>query len=60
MAPTNFENFVEVPEVSIPLSNEQLEELKQHIAPLDDDGNHGCNLYMETLHMIRNFLQVQY
>ena len=59
VAPSTSENFVEVPEVSIPLSNEQLEELRQHISPLVEDGNHGCNLYIETVRMVRNFFQLQ-
>ena len=58
VAASTSENFVEVPEVRIPLSNQQLEELSQCISPLADDGNHGCNLYIETVHMVRNFLQL--
>jgi hypothetical protein len=56
VAPSTSENFVEV---SIPLSNEQLEELMQRISPLVEDGNHGCNLYIETVRMVRNFFQLQ-
>ena len=57
VAPSTCDNVVEVPEVSMPLSLQQLEELRQCISPLANDGNHGCNLYTETVHMIRHFLQ---
>ena len=55
VTPSASENFVEVLEIHTPLSNQQLEELSQRISPLGDDGNHGCNLYIETVHMVRNF-----
>ena len=56
VAESTCDNLVEVPEVSVPLTIRQLQELRENISPLVDDGNHGCNLYTET---VQNFLQFQ-
>ena len=51
--PASADNIVVVPPTHIPLTDEQQEHLTRTISPLADDGNHGCNLYLETLHFIR-------
>lgn len=51
--PASADNVVVVPATHIPLTDEQQEHLTRTISPLADDGNHGCNLYLETLHFIR-------
>ena len=51
------DNIVEVPPTHIPLTNEQQAHLTRTISPLADDGTHGCNLYLQTLHFIGNLLQ---
>jgi hypothetical protein len=43
------DNDVVVPAMVTQLSDEQAHELQQQINPLDDDGNHGINLYQLTL-----------
>ena len=59
VAESTSDNLVEVPEVSVPLTNRQLQELRENISPLVDDENHECNLYTETVRMVQNFLQFQ-
>jgi hypothetical protein len=40
---------VQVPEVNFEPSQEQFQELQDHINPLLDDGNHGINLYVAAI-----------
>ena len=55
VAESTSDNLVEVPEVSVPLTNTQLQELRENISPLVDDGS---NLYTETVRMVQN-VQIQ-
>ncbi len=43
------DNNVQVPEVNFEPSQEQFQELQDHINPLLDDGNHGINLYVAAI-----------
>lgn len=43
------DNNVNVPEIPIQISENETQEIQQHINPLADDGNHGINLYQLTL-----------
>ena len=52
----NADNDLHIPEFELNLTDEQLEQLKGTIDPLIEDGNHGCNTYMETLNVISEFL----
>ena len=46
------DNNVQVPEVEFNLDHEQQQQLYNAINPLEDDGNHGCELYCQTLNII--------
>ena len=46
------DNNVQIPEVEFHLNEEQQQHLNNTINPLDDDGNHGCELYCQTLNII--------
>lgn len=59
VAPACTDNVVEVHKVDTLLTDEQQENLRTSIHPLDDDGNHGCNLYLETVNTIRHILYNQ-
>jgi hypothetical protein len=53
----NAGNDVQVPEFQRSLTDEQWQHLRTIINPLDEDGNHGCNLYLETLDLMADFLE---
>ena len=46
---TDIDSDVAAPEIVTQLSDKQANELQQQINPLDDDDNHGINLYQLTL-----------
>lgn len=46
------DNNVQVPEVEFNLDGEQRQQLYNAMNPLEDDGNHGCELYCQTLNII--------
>ena len=46
------DNDVEVPEVSFALSGEQWQQLQQNVEPLENDNNHGINLFIAALDII--------
>ena len=47
---------VVVPTTTFTLSEEQLSLLQQTVDPLSDSANHGIDLYLDTLHLIRVLL----
>ena len=49
---SNSDNDVQVPEVEFNLDGEQQQQLYNMIDPLQDDGNHGCELYCHTPNII--------
>ncbi len=50
----NSDNDVEVPEVEFQPSEHQLQQLQEDIDPLSDDGNHGINIYMAAVLLMKN------
>ena len=51
-------NDVQIPETTVNLTNEQLEQLRQAVVPLVEDGNHGINLYLAAVLMVTEFCSV--
>ena len=51
-------NDVQIPETTVNLTNEQLEQLRQAVVPLAEDGNHGINLYLAAVVMVTKFCSV--
>ena len=51
-------NDVQIPEKTVNLTNEQLEQLRQAVVPLVEDGNHGINLYLAAVVMVTEFCSV--
>ena len=49
------DNDVIVPETTIALTNDQLQELEHSINPLSDDGNYGINHYLNTIDILKGF-----
>ena len=49
------DNDVVVPETAIYLTPDQLTVLEQSINPLEEDGNHGINHYLNALDILGNF-----
>ena len=50
------DNNVQVPGVEFDASDEQLQYLYNAVNPLEDDGNHGCELYSQTINIINQML----
>jgi hypothetical protein len=48
----NADNHVDLPPLEITITDHQMEDLQSSVNPLTEDGNHGCNLYLETLNMV--------
>lgn len=48
---------VQVPEFSVPISDEDLSALQPAIDPLADDESYGYNLYIEVLAFVTETLQ---
>jgi hypothetical protein len=49
------DNDVTVPETAVVLTPEQIDLLEQSVHPLEDDGNHGINHYINALDILRSF-----
>ena len=50
------DNDIQIPEFQTNLNDEQWQYISNMINPLADDGNHGCNVYLESLNFITNFM----
>lgn len=49
------ENYVVVPRSAVCLNDQERIVLELTVHPLHDDGNHGINLFLQTVHLITNF-----
>ncbi len=50
------DNNVQIPHVEFDVNDERLQHLYNAVNPLDDDGNHGCELYCQTINIINQML----
>ena len=50
------DNNVVVPESQIQLTDHQLQELRNRIDPLSDDGNNGINHFLDTVATMEGFI----
>ena len=53
------DNDLQVPEFNVNLTDEQWQHVRNAVNPLADDGNHGCNLFLETVNLIRDLCNLQ-
>ena len=54
--PAEPDEGIVLPEISIPLSSEQLDFLKATINPLQHSENHGIDLYLQTVYLVERML----
>jgi hypothetical protein len=52
LPPVNADNHVYIPPLQTILSDQHLEHLESRVAPLMDDENDGCDLYVEALQLL--------
>ena len=53
------DNDLQVPQCDINLTDEQWQQVQNTINPLEDDGNHGCILYLQAVNLFRHICSGQ-
>lgn len=51
------DNSVDVPEIGIPLPNEELDELQSMISPTSPSENFGVDIYIRVLELVYNLIR---
>ena len=56
LAEANADDYIEVPETQINITEEQQNQLQMLVEPLADDDNHGITLYANSLEIVNGFI----